>query len=113
FDDSELASESDDSLDLSNDLDLDDELNLDDDLNFDEPKETASSNSSDEDSLFGDSDDDFELPDDGDEAATKLDLARAYIDMGDEDGAKDNLAEVMAEGDAKQKAEAKELLAKL
>jgi pilus assembly protein FimV len=46
----------------------------------------------------------------GDEVATKLDLARAYIDMGDSDGAKGILDEVIAEGNDAQKAEAEELL---
>ena len=46
----------------------------------------------------------------GDEVATKLDLARAYIDMGDSDGAKGILDEVIAEGSDAQKAEAEELL---
>jgi pilus assembly protein FimV len=44
------------------------------------------------------------------EIGTKLDLARAYIDMGDPDGAKSILEEVVAEGNAQQKAEAQELL---
>jgi pilus assembly protein FimV len=41
---------------------------------------------------------------------TKLDLARAYIDMGDPDGAKSILGEVMEEGTAQQKQEAQELM---
>jgi len=45
-----------------------------------------------------------------DEVGTKLDLAKAYMEMGDHDGAKDLLSEVMGEGNSKQKAEAKELL---
>jgi pilus assembly protein FimV len=44
------------------------------------------------------------------EVGTKLDLARAYIDMGDPDGAKSILEEVMLEGNAQQKQEAQELL---
>ncbi len=44
------------------------------------------------------------------EIGTKLDLARAYIDMGDPDGAKSILAEVIGEGNAQQKQEAQELL---
>ncbi|MCP1500894.1 pilus assembly protein FimV [Pseudomonas migulae] len=48
-----------------------------------------------------------------DEVATKLDLAQAYIDMGDADGARDILNEVVTEGDAGQKSEAKEMLARL
>jgi pilus assembly protein FimV len=47
---------------------------------------------------------------DQDEAATKLDLARAYIDMGDKDGARDILEEVLEEGRDEQKREAKALL---
>ncbi|GAB7532518.1 FimV/HubP family polar landmark protein [Pseudomonas sp. 3A(2025)] len=48
-----------------------------------------------------------------DEAATKLDLARAYIDMGDAEGARDILGEVVDEGDEGQKSEARELLASI
>ena len=48
-----------------------------------------------------------------DEVATKLDLAQAYIDMGDNDGARDILNEVVVEGDDGQKSEAKEMLARL
>lgn len=48
-----------------------------------------------------------------DEAATKLDLARAYIEMGDSDGARDILDEVVTEGDDSQKTEAREMLGRL
>ncbi|MHC8299080.1 FimV/HubP family polar landmark protein [Pseudomonas sp. ZS1P83] len=48
-----------------------------------------------------------------DEVATKLDLAQAYIDMGDADGARDILNEVVTEGDDGQKSEAKEMLSRL
>jgi len=44
-----------------------------------------------------------------DEAATKLDLAKAYIDMGDAEGARSILQEVMEEGSAEQKEQAQEL----
>lgn len=50
---------------------------------------------------------------DADETSTKLDLARAYIDMGDREGAKDILDEVLIEGSEEQQGEAKELLARL
>ncbi len=50
---------------------------------------------------------------DTDEAATKLDLARAYIDMGDNDGAKDILDEVAQEGNDVQRKEAQELLVRI
>ena len=45
-----------------------------------------------------------------DEAATKLDLARAYIEMGDPDGARSILQEVVEEGDHGQKLEAEGLM---
>ncbi len=48
-----------------------------------------------------------------DEVATKLDLAKAYVEMGDNEGAKDMLEEVLSEGDEEQQARAKELLEKI
>ena len=48
-----------------------------------------------------------------DDVGTKLDLARAYLDMGDKDLAESLLTDVTEAGDDAQKAEAKELLAKL
>lgn len=45
--------------------------------------------------------------------STKLDLARAYIDMGDEDGARQILEEVAAEGDEEIQAEARALLERI
>lgn len=45
-----------------------------------------------------------------DENATKLDLARAYIEMSEADGARELLEEVLEQGNAEQKAEAQELL---
>ena len=44
---------------------------------------------------------------------SKLDLARAYLDMGDEDGARPVLLEVIKEGDLAQQAEARELFLRL
>jgi len=44
---------------------------------------------------------------------SKLDLARAYLDMGDEEGARPVLAEVIREGNLAQQAEARELLLRL
>ena len=58
---------------------------------------------------LGDFDDDDELNLDED-ASSKLDLARAYIEMGDNDGAKPLLQEVLVEGDDLQVSEANELL---
>jgi pilus assembly protein FimV len=47
------------------------------------------------------------------EIATKLDLAKAYEEMGDKDGARELLNEVMKDGDTAQKGQAQQLLAKL
>jgi pilus assembly protein FimV len=44
------------------------------------------------------------------EVGTKLDLARAYMDMGDPDGARSILEEVLSEGNASQKQEAQRLM---
>lgn len=49
----------------------------------------------------------------GAEVATKLDLARAYVEMGDKEGAKEILEEVLKEGNAQQQADANQLLASL
>jgi len=81
----------DDSDDISLDLD-------DDDFDFDDEEESEFDGGAGEDG--------------GDEIATKLDLARAYIDMGDSDGAKEILSEVISEGTDAQKADAQALLDK-
>ena len=47
------------------------------------------------------------------DASTKLDLARAYEEMGDREGAREILREVIHDGDEAQQAEAKAMLAKL
>lgn len=70
---------------------------------FDEP--TAVASAADLDDI-----DDLMLPDDVDEVSTKLDLARAFIDMGDTEGARGSLEEVIAEGNEAQKEEAQALL---
>lgn len=63
-----------------------------------------------EDELELGEDDEFDFLAGSDEASTKLDLARAYIDMDDRDGARDILEEVVQEGNDEQKEKAKELL---
>jgi len=59
--------------------------------------------------------DDLDLSDldDVDEVSTKLDLAKAYLDMGDADGTRSILDEVMSEGNDDQKREADDLLRQL
>ena len=100
------------------DLDAGDALAL--DLDDDElviPRMTAS-----------DLDADFQLPDfdpesdddsdlgalcDGDELDTKLDLLRAFVDMGDEDSAKHTLEEIREEGTDEQRKQAKALMERI
>lgn len=61
---------------------------------------------------FGEiSGDEFMIGDDA--VATKLDLARAYLDMGDPDGARSMLEEVLGEGTDAQRNEAKQLLGRI
>lgn len=57
----------------------------------------------------------FDFPADfgSQEVSTKLDLARAYIDMGDSEGARDILQEVSKEGTPEQQAESQKMLADL
>jgi pilus assembly protein FimV len=63
---------------------------------------------------YDDSEDDAEgLLDASDEVSTKLDLARAYLDMGDPEGARSILDEVLEEGNEAQKDEAGKLIAEL
>ncbi|MGB0467806.1 MAG: FimV/HubP family polar landmark protein [Pontibacterium sp.] len=57
--------------------------------------------------------DGWALLDGADEVETKLDLARAYIDMEDAEGARDILQEIINEGSDQQKQEASELLGNL
>ncbi|MBF8791837.1 LysM peptidoglycan-binding domain-containing protein [Pseudomonas monteilii] len=56
---------------------------------------------------------DFDFFSGVDEVATKLDLARAYIDMGDHQGARDILDEVVKDGDDEQRQEAEDMLSRL
>ena len=76
---------------------------------FDDPEELLASETDIEDLDFGDIDD-LMLPDDADEVGTKLDLARAFIDMGDTEGARSSLDEVLAEGNEDQRAEATDII---
>lgn len=128
---SEAAAETDNEFGLDSELDFDaSELNLDDDsssvddeisLDMDDAGELdlddsldLSDDSSDA-SMASGGDEEFdisELSEDIDEVATKLDLAKAYIDMGDSDGARSILEEVKAEGNEAQQQEAEALLQK-
>ncbi|PVZ16188.1 MULTISPECIES: FimV/HubP family polar landmark protein [unclassified Pseudomonas] len=57
--------------------------------------------------------DDFDFMAETDEVTTKLDLAKAYIEMQDADGARDILDEVLKEGNSAQQSEARRMLEQL
>lgn len=82
-----------------------------DDLQFVDDSIEPANDAADEDDE--DSDGDFDFLSDADESATKLDLARAYFEMGDHDGAREILEEVQKEGNEEQVKDATELLSKL
>ena len=124
---SEGSMELEDSLELGENLELDDSLEIeesskdssenldaelaDDSFELDMDKDAATSEDDlellDKDMNFDELDDDFpEL----DAVGTKLDLAKAYIDMGDMESATSILNEVVDEGDDDQKTQARELL---
>jgi len=108
------------SLDLSDEIELSDELSEED---IEESEDELSIDIDNDEDITLDIDDDFDFDEDTDESidfgetlsdeiATKLDLARAYVDMGDIDGAKEILAEVVADGTEQQKSEAQTLIDK-
>lgn len=61
----------------------------------------------------GADDEELVIADDSNGLSTKLDLARAYLDMGDDDGARQILEEVIAEGSDDLKIEARALLERI
>lgn len=93
------------SLDLNDDLNGDFDFNF--DLDLDMPVTTSGQSFSQHDEI-GVSD-----LTDMDELETKLDLAKAYVDMGDADAAKDLAREVLEQGTAEQKKVAQALLDEL
>jgi len=79
-----------------------DNTSFDDDLDLSSDFNSDSSGSFDEEELV--------IAADSNGLSTKLDLARAYLDMGDDDGARQILDEVVADGNEELKAEARALL---
>jgi len=108
LDDDSSSAEDEISLDMDDAGDLETEsaeLDLDDSLDLSDDSDLAG--------MVSDGDEDFdisELSEDIDEVSTKLDLAKAYLDMGDSDGARSILEEVKAEGNEAQQQEAEALL---
>lgn len=67
-----------------------------------------------EDEEVSDEEEEFDFFDaSGDEVATKLDLARAYMDMGDEEGARVILDDVIESGNEQQIAEAQNMMERM
>ncbi len=99
-------------------LELDNDHDLNKILPSSSPYTSTKNDVQDTDNLLGDLDDDLSFMDLGGsdddlketQVSTKLDLARAYLDMGDMEGARNTLEEVMMEGNDDQKKEAEELL---
>ncbi len=89
-------------------------ISLDDDDNaepeVDNEAERIAMQELDDDDVQDDLDFDLSGFDEVDEAETKLDLAAAYVDMGDPDGARGILQEVLSEGTDEQKQRAQVLL---
>lgn len=118
LDEDDFALDQEDEGDFESELDEQDdesEESLDEDeFSLDEEDDISLEMENDEFAFDSDEESFDEDPDlEADEISTKLDLARAYIDMGDADGAKEILDEVLAEGSAAQKAEAEKLIGKL
>ena len=63
--------------------------------------------------LASSGDEELVIADDSSDLSTKMDLARAYLDMGDEDGARQILEEIIAEGSDELTAEARTLLERI
>lgn len=78
-----------------------------DDLDLDFDVSVAS------DDVVADLDKEFSFLASADENATRLELARAYVEMGDRVGARDLLEEVIAEGSSNQKSEAQGMLMRI
>ena len=118
----ETATEENTIEESNDDLDLDFKLDVEADIEettteFDlslagDNTELETDSPSTEEEISLDEDDDLDLGS-SDEVGTKLDLAKAYIDMGDPEGARSILSEVMDEGSDKQKEEAQELLGQI
>lgn len=107
FDSSQFDIAADEELDTGKDTTAEDNF---DDLQFVDVSLLAEKSEQEEET--GD-DDVLEFLADSDEAATKLDLARAYYEMGDYDGAREILDEVVSEGNEEQVKDAQHLLAKI
>lgn len=122
FSDDDFLSELDDIEDLDEELteestsldeDTEDGHDFEDSFSLDDDDQVTVFETDSEDDDMDDDAIDLGLDDlmnDGDVIETKLDLAKAYIEMGDTEGAKNLLDEVKAEGNEAQQSEADKLL---
>lgn len=120
FDDKDEQSDSDQDDSTALNLDIAEEGQREETLSFDEDFGTEAGEAEpdlpDENDFTASTEDEPDLEfdigdlDDIDEAETKLDLAAAYVDMGDPEGARSILNEVLAEGNEEQKNRAQALL---
>jgi pilus assembly protein FimV len=88
----------------------DTDTDIDIDIDIEKDKVTQSSGQYIDLEQLAATDDDFDFLAGTDECATKLDLARAYLDMEDNEGAKELLQEVVTEGSDQQKHDARALM---
>lgn len=107
-----LEIEEDAVMDADSELDFataEEELDLSDALVFaeDEPSDDVAPEAAEADT------EELLIADDADQMATKLDLARAYMDMGDSEGARGILEEVVAKGTEEQQQESRDLLTRI
>jgi pilus assembly protein FimV len=94
------------------DIDTGEELELSGDQEDEVKPSKLNINDANEDKVIS-ADDELDFFEESDEVSTKLDLAKAYMDMGDREGAEDILNEVMEEGNEQQKSDAKLLMESL
>jgi pilus assembly protein FimV len=93
------------------DLPVSEDAAVEETLSFDD---AAQSRDADQTAAATSEGDEFDFADDASDVnSTKLDLAEAYIDMGDSDGARDILNEVVEEGSPEQQEKAQGMLAKI
>lgn len=103
--------------DLDMDIEADDELDLSEALvdaaNEPEEESTGDGEATGNGNGDGNGDEELVIAEDADQMATKLDLARAYLDMGDSDGAKVILEQVLGAGTEEQQQEARDLISRI
>lgn len=109
-DDLELLATDEAGLDLDDEADLNVDSSVIDGVSTSALADDGNAISSSEDELALAEDDDLDFLEEFDEVSTKLDLAKAYLDMGDREGAEDILQEVIEEGNDDQKNEAQALM---